>query len=236
MAGHHVGVALHDDRLPALRDLALGQVRPVQHGALAEQRGLRRVEVLGPVVLLVELAGAERDDVAGQVADGPHQPAAEPVTRPAVALDGQARADQVGVGEAASAQVPGQVFPRLRRVPDAEPLGIGELETAIGQEGTSVRGIGSAQSFGIKLGGGPVRVDQPAPLALFLPRDVAALLVAQLDAGPAGQPLDRLDEAESVDLLHELDRVATLGTRKTVEKSSCWGDVERGCFLLVERA
>ena len=29
VAGHHVGVPLDDDRLPALRDLALGQVRPV---------------------------------------------------------------------------------------------------------------------------------------------------------------------------------------------------------------
>ena len=173
---------------------------------------------LGPSSSVVQLAGAERDDVAGQVADGPHQPAAEPVPRPAVALPGQARADQVAVGEAASAQVPGQVFPRLRRVADAEPLGIGELETAFGQEGTSVRGIGSAQSFGIKFGGGPVRVDQPAPLALFLPRYVAALLVAQVDAGPPGQPLDGLDEAEPVDLLHELDRVAALGTAESSRK------------------
>ena len=83
-----------------------------------------------------------------------------------------------------------------------------------------MRGIGSAQSFGIKFGGGPVRVDQPAPLALFLPRYVAALLVAQVDAGSPGQPLDGLDEAEPVDLLHELDGVAALRARKTVEKAA----------------
>ena len=125
-------------------------------------------------------------------------------------------ADQFGVGEAAAAQVPGQRLPRLRRVADAEPLGVGELETALGQEGTRRRGIGSAQPFGIKFGGGPVRVDQPAPLALFLTWDVAALLVAEVDAGPAGQPLDGLDEAELVDLLHELDRVAALGAAEAV--------------------
>src|SRR5208282_6330430 len=98
--------------------------------------------------------------------------------------------------------------------------------------GTSVRGIGSAQPFGIKFGGGPVRVDQPAPLAVFLPRYVAALLVAQVDAGPPGQPLDGLDEAEPVDLLHELNRVAALRATKAVEKTARGGDVERGCFLL----
>src|SRR6266704_1473342 len=35
---------------------------------------------------------------------------------------GQARGDELAVGEAASAQMPGQVLPRLRRVADAEPL------------------------------------------------------------------------------------------------------------------
>ena len=81
-----------------------------------------------------------------------------------------------------------------------------------------------------------MRVDQPAPLALLLAGHIAALLVAQVDAGPAGQPLDRLDEAEPVNLLHELDRVAALGAGETVEKSSRGGDVERGGFLVVERA
>ena len=79
VAGHDVGVPLDDDRLAALRDLAFGQVRPVQHGALLEQRGLRRVQVLRAVLVRVELAGAERDHVAGQVADRPDQAAAEPV-------------------------------------------------------------------------------------------------------------------------------------------------------------
>ena len=162
--------------------------------------------------------------------------AAEPVPGAAVTLPGQARRDQLAVGEAPAAQVPGQVLPGLRRVADAEPLDVGELEAAFGQEGAGRRGVGTAQPFGIKIGGGPVRVDQPAPLALFLARDVTTLLVAEVDARPRGQPLDRLDEGQTVDLLHELDRVATLGTRETVEKSSRRRDVEGGCLLVVERA
>ena len=81
-----------------------------------------------------------------------------------------------------------------------------------------------------------MRVDQPAALALLLAGHVAALLVAQFEAGPAGQPLDRLDEAEPVDLLHELDDVAALGAAEAVEQAAGRGDVERGCLLVVERA
>src|SRR5206468_1781232 len=110
----------------------------------------------------------------------------------------------------------GQVLPGLRRVADAEPFDVAELEAAFGQEGAGRSGVGRAQPFGIKFGGGPVRVGQPFPLALFLARDVTALLVAQLDAGPRGQPLDRLDEAEPVDLLHELDDIAAFGAAETV--------------------
>ena len=61
-----------------------------------------------------------------------------------------------------------------------------------------------------------MRLDQPAPLALFLARDVTALLVAEVDARPRGQPLDRLDEGQAVDLLHEPDRVAAFGTGEAV--------------------
>ena len=76
--------------------------------------------------------------------------------------------------------------------------------------------VGVTKPLGVELGGGPVRVDHPAALALLLAGHVAALLVAQLDAGPAGQSFDRLDEAEPVDLLHELDDVAALGATEAV--------------------
>src|ERR1035437_10146701 len=128
------------------------------------------------------------------------------------------------------------VKPRPRRCLVRSSQAFGELETALGQERAGGFGAGRTQLLGVELGGGPVRVDQPAPLALLLTRDVATLLVTQVDAGPAGQPLDRLDEAEPVDLLHELDRVAALGAAEAVEKPARGGDVKRGCFLLVKRA
>ena len=63
MAGHDVGVALDDDRLPAMRDLPLGQVGSVQHGALPEQRCFRGIKVLRSVLIGVEFARAECDNV-----------------------------------------------------------------------------------------------------------------------------------------------------------------------------
>ena len=99
--GHHVGVALDDDHLAALGDLALGQVEPEQHLRLAVDGGLGGVEVLGldPVVV-EEPAGAEADDVAAEVADRPQQPAVEPVDRAAPALLAQPGLDQLVEREA----------------------------------------------------------------------------------------------------------------------------------------
>ena len=92
VAGHHVGVALDDDRLPPPGDLPLGQVDAVEHLALLVERRLRGVEVLRAVVVVEQLAGAEADHVAGDVPDRPEQPAAEPVDqRAAGAAAGPAR-------------------------------------------------------------------------------------------------------------------------------------------------
>ena len=51
VAGHHVGVALDDDRALLLGDLALGQVEAVEHLALLVDRRLGGVEVLRAVVV-----------------------------------------------------------------------------------------------------------------------------------------------------------------------------------------
>src|SRR5215211_1764293 len=54
--------------------------------------------------------------------------------------------------------------------------------------------------------------------------------VAQLDTHPVCKPLDRLDEAQIVDLAHEVDHVATLGARtKAVPMAA------RGCYLEARR-
>lgn len=92
------------------------------------------------------------------------------------------------------------------------------------------------QPLGVELRRGLVRVDQPLPLALLVARDVAALLVAQLDPRAPGEALHRLDEAQVLDLLHERDDVAALGATEAVEQAARGGDVEGRGLLVVEGA
>ncbi len=236
VAGHHVGVPLDDDRLAALRDLAFGQVRPVQHGALMEQGALRRVQVLRPVLVRVELAGAERDHVAGQVADRPHQAAAEAVHRAPAALAGQPAGQQLLLGETAAAQVAGERLPLGGRVPHPEVLRVGQREPALGQERPAGGGGRAVQPLGVELRRHLVRLQQPAALAVLPARHLAALLVPQVDAAPGGEPLHGLHERQVVDLLHELDDVAALGAGEAVPEAAGRGDVERRGLLVVEGA
>ena len=160
----------------------------------------------------------------------------EHIPCPSLAVPGQPPGDQLVVGEAPRAQVPGQLLPGRGRVANAEPLGVGTLEPALGQEGAPCRGARALQLLGVELRRGPVCVNQPAAPALLLARNVPALLVPQVDAGPPGQPLDRLDERQAVDQLHELDDVAAFGAAKTVEEATRGGHVERGGLFVVERA
>src|ERR1022692_2841021 len=236
MAGHHIGVALYDHGLPALGDVALGQVGAVEHGALPEDRGLRRVQVLGTVVVGGQLAGAERDHVAAQVPDRPDQPATELVCQAMPSAARESPGEQLVLGEPQAAQVPGGHLPVVGRVADAEPLRGGDVESAGGEEVARRAGSDGQELLRIIIGGRPVRLEQPAALRLLLAGDMAALLVAQLDADPGRQPLHRLGEAESVDLADERDDVTALGAGEAVPQAASRGDVERRRLLLVERA
>ena len=157
VAGHHVGVALDQDGLTPLGDVSLGQIGPVQHGALLEQRCLRRIQVLRAVVVSGELARPEGDHVAGQVRDRPDQPAAELVDQAAAALACQAAGQQLGLGEAAAAQMPGERLPLSRRVANPEMPCVSELEAARGQEIASGQRCRAVQLLGVELRGRLVR-------------------------------------------------------------------------------
>ncbi len=132
--------------------------------------------------------------------------------------------------------MPGERVPLGWRVADAETLRIGQLESAPGKKIPSRGGIGASHPFQVKLGRRAVCLQQPSALALLLPGYPAALLVAQLDAGPGREPLDCLGEVEVVDLLDELDHVAALGAREAVPQPAGRGDVERRRLLIVKRA
>ena len=112
MARHHIGVALNDNSLPTQGDLALCLVDGVEHLALLVKLGLRRVQVLGlHGVVVAQAARTETDDVAGDVVDRPHDPAAETIDRAALTLAGEPGLHQLVVGEAAAAQVPDLLVP-----------------------------------------------------------------------------------------------------------------------------
>lgn len=236
VAGHDVGVALDDDGPAGLRDVLLREVDAVQHLRLLVDRGLGGVEVLRPVVVVAELAGTEADDLAGRVADRPHQPAAEAVDGAAAAVLGEARGDQLPVTEPLAPEVAGEVVPAGRAVADAEVGGRRLVEAALGKELPADLRLGTVQLLDIELGGGLVRLDQPDALAALVGGVVAALLVAQGDARLGGEPLDRLGEGEVVDLHHERDGVAALLAAEAVEESLARADLEGGRLLVVERA
>ena len=167
VAGHHVGVALDDDGLPPARDLLLGQVEAVEHGRLLVDRGLGGVEVLrlDPVVV-EEPAGAEADDVAGDVADRPEQPAPEPVDRPALALARQAAGDELLGGEArgragaaVSASQPrgAKPTPKCSAAAWSKPRSARNCRAGCGRRGSPAARRRTARR--------PVRLDQPGALA-----------------------------------------------------------------------
>ena len=62
------------------------------------------------------------------------------------------------------------------------------------------------------------------------------VVVAELDAGPAGQALDRLGEVEVLDLPHEGDDVALRLAAEAVVEALLGVDRERRRLLGVERA
>ena len=232
VAGHHVGVALDDDRLRAPGDLAPGQVDAVEHVALVVDRRLRRVEVLRlhPVVV-EEPPGAEADDLAGEFADRPDQPAAEAVVASSAARGHQSAGDELLVGEAEAAQVGEQRRAGPRGEPDPERLGGVPVEPALGQEGPAGDRVGGGvEVLGIERRGRLVRLDQPRPAAVLLTLGPAAVDVPQGDAGLRGQPLDRVDESDPLDLLQERDDVAALGAAEAVEGLSCGRTLNDGDF------
>src|SRR5262249_28127461 len=160
-------------------------------------RGLGGVQVLGAVVVVAEPAGAEADDVAADVLDGPHQAAPEAVDGAAAAVLREPGGDQLAVREALAAQEAGEVVPARGAVAEGEVRGGGMVEAAVGEELPADLGFGAGgELLHVELCGELVRLDEAGALAALRGGVVAALLVAQGDARLCGEALDRLREGE----------------------------------------
>jgi hypothetical protein len=232
--GHHIGVALADDRLSLGHDLGAGPVQPVEHLALAVQRRLLGVAVLGP--LARERAPAEAERVALGVEDREHQPVAELVLQlVGLVHEGQAGVDQVVAGEPELLEVVAQPVPPVGCVAQAEAAsGVAE-EAPRPQVLTSDPGRRVVEEQPVvEVDGGLVHGHQPvAPQALLA---LVGIVVAQRDREPGGQPLDGLHEAQSLVFLDELDDVAARCAAEAVVQLHVGTHRERRRLLGVERA
>ena len=202
LVGHQrVRVALDDHGLAGLADRGLRAVDEVQRAALVEQRGRRRVEVLGAVVdavlagpLLAQDPAAEAHGMAAGVADREDHALAEPVVHAAAAL---ARAGQAHLEEllrrhlALRGQLADQLVPAARR-PAQLVLRDGLVREAAAAEIVQRRRPGlRTRQDGVVEGDGALE-DRAQPCVV---RVLALRALVQLHAGAGGELLERLGEA-----------------------------------------
>ncbi len=103
-----------------------------------------------------------------------------------------------------------QRFPAGRREATTVRLRRRAIEATFQQELAGQLTVRCGQLVGVELLRQPMCLHETGPLAVLPDGRRAALLVAQLDSHVAGQPFDRLDEGQVIDLLHEPDDVAAL--------------------------
>ena len=226
--GHHVGVALHDDGLVGPGDVPLGHVDSEQHRGLLVDHGLRGVDVLGLDLVIVEdPAGAEAHRLATGAADGPQQPPVEAVHRAATAFPGQPGSLEFLELEALADQVFGQRVPARRGEAAAELGRRSGVEVAFGEIAPRRCGLLGFQCGGIEFLRGGVGGGQSAATAAVALHGVAAAGVGDRVADSVGEHLDRLDEADVFDLLHEGEDVPALAAAEAVEVSVVGPHMER---------
>ena len=234
---HHVRVALDEHQLALLGDRPLGQVDAVEHLRLLVERRLGGVEVLGPGVVVVQLARAEADGRAGHVPDGPEQAAAEPVVQAALPLGHQTGGAQLLVPEPLLPQVVQQMRPPLRGVSEAELRRVLLCESPLGEEVAGGLRLGRAEGTTEELVRHLVRLEQTTTAPrLRLVRAGAAVLVVQLHPHPGRQSLHGLHERGVFKFHEEADDVPVRAASEAVIGAHAGAHVERRRPLVVERA
>lgn len=127
--------------------------------------------------------------------------------------------------------------PALRREPHTELLGDVTVERPLRKELAGRCRSRREQMLGKELRGRPVGLDETLTTPRLLPTTLPpTFLVAQGDTDTAGEILDRLGEAQPVDLLDEADDVATLAAPEAVPATDLRPHVERRGAFVMERA
>ena len=236
MHRHHVGVALDHNGLMALGNRFLRVVETEQHLGLLVQHGLWRVHVLAHVVVVEQLAGAETDDVAAEVADGPEQTAMEPVDGAALPLLREPRGLEFGELETLRQQGFGHLVPAGRRVAQAELQRDCAVERPLGEVVASSLGLRGLELLRVVLLGCRIGRHQSRPGSPVTGDAGAAPFEADLVPDPVGKLLDSLDEADVLHLLQERVDVAAFTASEAVEVTVIGPNMERRRLLVVERA
>ncbi len=230
----HVGVSLDDDRAIFLRDRLPGAVEPVEQVALLEQIALGRVDVLRlQAIVVVEPPRLEAAHVAARIGERKEQPALEVVVASAVREPGREQIVSREILLLCGACERGAA----RR--EAEPERAADVlaEPALLEVGARERTLLAVPEHALVEHGRAL--EQPGepvlalPLALRLGRD---LLVFDRDAEALGERLDRTDEVDLLELLHERDRVTPLAAAEALVRAARRRDGEARRALLVERA
>ena len=235
MARHHVGVALDDDDAVIARDVALGEIEPVEHLRLAVDRRLGGVEVLRPLVVVVELARTEADHLARHVADRPDRAPAEPVVHAALSLRDEPGGAQLLVGEAraCAARRAGSTSPWARSRRRSAQRRRHRTRARRGIVGR-VLGLGGRELRAEELRGGAVRGVQARAAGRLGRR--SPVLVVQRVPDAAGEPFDGLGERHVVHRAEERVDVAGLVAAEAVVEARLRAHVEARAALVVERA
>ena len=212
MSGHDVEIPLHDHRRVLGGDRRSGQVDAEDGRRLVIRRGVRAVQVFGLGV--TERSGPEAEHLSSFVADGEDEAIPEAITRPASA--GRVRKsgldDLVDRRSALAGQIARQrvlTGPARRGEPDAESARQLLVNTPIAEQGSpAFAGFGGPEHVLVVRLRLAVELDRSPALPPGAAVRVRPAL--QLDARAVGEHLQRLAEVDPLDLLDEVEEVASL--------------------------
>ena len=226
-----IDITLDDQRSVPLPDGVAGEVGGVEQAALAVERGLGRIQVLG--LLVAEAPAAEGDHAPLQIADGEQQTAAEAIVdaRTVLARDDEPGRDQRVFGYALRLQRPQQHVPALGSPAQSEAPGDLGLDAALVEIGAGTLAARGPQALGVEAGRQIHHAEQLFAARIGRP---GSTVLGQRHVGLLGQCAHRLGEREAVLAHEEAEGVAAHAAAEAVEDALLGIDHEGGRLLAVE--